>query len=249
MSSDAHGDNFIISSSGVNQYLEERDINEQCHATICNSSVVIAQLEIPYAVIGAALQLAQGSQLATDARRPVTILNPAPAATDIPVSLLANTDVIVPNESETETLTGISVDTSTDTLKAAARNLCSHGPRVAIITLGSKGAFLMAYLDETNDTNEPFYWSTIYPPFEVPKVEDTVGAGDAFIGGLAFALWHSRCVQTPSEGQRLAKLGISYPQLEKCVKFACACGSYSVQTRGAQTSLPLADESLTNLLV
>lgn len=71
-----------------------------------------------------------------------TILNPAPALEDVPEELLRVTDMIIPNETETEILTGIQVSDESS-LKAAAEHLHQLGIEAVIITIGSKGAFMM----------------------------------------------------------------------------------------------------------
>ena len=66
------------------------------------------------------------------------LLNPAPAATVSP-ELLANVDVIAPNQIEAETLTGLPISTIESALKAAER-LLRLGPASGVITLGERGA-------------------------------------------------------------------------------------------------------------
>ena len=84
-------------------------------------------------------------------------------------------DIIVPNESELQLLTGVSV-TDTDSAETAAKTLLAKGVKTVIVTLGANGALLV--------TNKV---ATHIPTFKVDVV-DTTAAGDAFIGGLAAAL-------------------------------------------------------------
>lgn len=77
--------------------------------------------------------------IAKDAGK-TTILNPAPARETIPTELLEKTDIIIPNETETEIITGIRV-TDHNSLVAAAEKLHELGIGTVIITLGSAGAF------------------------------------------------------------------------------------------------------------
>ena len=67
-------------------------------------------------------------------------MNPAPARETIPTELLEKTDIIIPNETETEIITGIRV-TDHNSLVAAAEKLHELGIGTVIITLGSAGAF------------------------------------------------------------------------------------------------------------
>ena len=68
------------------------------------------------------------------------ILNPAPAMRTVPEELLKTTDVIAPNETETEILTGIKVVDEESMQKAAAK-LHALGIKVVLITIGSQGSF------------------------------------------------------------------------------------------------------------
>jgi len=83
--------------------------------------------------------------------------------------------MIVPNETETETLTGIHV-TDEASMQAAAAKLHALGIAAVIITIGSKGAFY----DVAGRHG-------IIPAFKV-KAVDTTSAGDTFIGAMSSAL-------------------------------------------------------------
>ena len=84
-------------------------------------------------------------------------------------------DILVPNESELELLSGQPV-TDIDSAEFAAQVLLEKGVKTVIVTLGSNGALLV--------TDEKI---THVPTFKVDVV-DTTAAGDAFISGLATAL-------------------------------------------------------------
>ena len=79
--------------------------------------------------------------------------------------------LIVPNELELQTLTGLPTETLDD-VAIAANELRSRGPRTAIVTLGPRGALVV-----------------VRRPTHIPGMTvtaaDTSGAGDAFCGALA----------------------------------------------------------------
>ncbi len=70
-------------------------------------------------------------------------MNPAPALENVPEELLKVTDMIIPNETETEILTGVTISDEAS-LQAAASKLHALGIEVVIITIGSKRSFLRA---------------------------------------------------------------------------------------------------------
>lgn len=164
---DASGDNAIIISPGAAGRISEADV--EAHAgLIASSAVFVTQLEQPIPAAHRALAIARDG----GAR---TILNPAPAA-DIPEAMLALSDIVTPNESEAEGLTGIAVATVADAERAADA-LIAQGVGAAVITLGENGAF---YKDGARKAH--------VPAMKAGPVVETTGAGDAFNGAFAVAL-------------------------------------------------------------
>ena len=134
-----------------------------------------------------------------------TILNPAPAA-QLPAELLDLTDIIIPNETEAQILTGLAVDTPESAFEAA-KKLQEKGPQTVIVTLGKMGA---VYL--TGDQQD-------FIAAEQVHAVDTTGAGDAFVGCLAFQLARKK-------------------SLAVALQSACAVATRSVLKIGTQTSFP-----------
>ena len=134
---------------------------------IASADVLICQLEIPLESSQRALQIGRENKVRT-------ILNPAPGRS-LGRELLELCDVIAPNETETEIITGLPVDTE-DQIAAAGRRLREMGCEVVIITLGHRGAMLVS--EER----------TVYFPAVKTEAVDTTGAGDAFIGSFAYFL-------------------------------------------------------------
>ncbi len=200
---DKTGQNSIVIVPGANDGLSPEDVRTAT-AAIQSASVLIGQLEIPIETTLAAFRVAKekGSVL--------TILNPAPAA-KLPDELLRLTDMIVPNETETALLTGLSVETL-EQAEAAARTLHKHGPKTVIITLGSRGVLFV-------EGDAPAQ----HVPAQHVEAVDTTGAGDAFVGSLAYFL------------------GVGRP-LRDAVERACAVATQSVLKIGTQTSFPTREE-------
>ena len=177
---EATGDNAILISPGAAASLSPADIEAQA-AAIGQAKVFVTQLEQPLDAALRGLEIARAQGV-------TTILNPAPAA-DLPDSLLACCDYLTPNESESEALTGVTVN-SVDSAIRAAKILHKRGIGSALITLGAAGALL--YDGERAEH---------FPSLDAGPVVETTGAGDAFNGGLAVALAEGK---TPREAVRFA---------------------------------------------
>ena len=110
------------------------------------------------------------------------------------------------DETEAEILTGIEV-TDDDTARKAGQKLLEFGAENAIVTMGKRGAMLVSAEG-----------SSLISAFEVDAV-DATAAGDAFTGGLAYAL---------ANGE----------DMRGAVKFANAVAALAVTKMGAQPSMP-----------
>jgi ribokinase len=195
---DAEGRNAIVYVPGANSALSPADVRA-AGAAIAGADAVVSQLEIPLP------STAEAFRLAAQARRPVTILNPAPAAL-LPRELVALCDVIVPNQLEAQMITGIAVRGPEDA-RAAARRLLEAGAKAAVVTLGGQGALVA---DRDGDA---------YIEAVRVDVVDSTGAGDAFIGTLAYALARRE-------------------PLRRAARLASAAAALAVTRIGTQASFP-----------
>lgn len=200
-----NGNNSITVISGSNMTLNKDEI-EKSKEIIENSDILISQFEVPEEVILEAFKIAKENNK-------ITILNPAPAK-KIDEELLKYTDIIIPNETEAEFLTGIKVN-DLESAKLAANGLLEKGVKFVIVTLGSKGAAVISKED-----------GQIVEAYKV-KAIDTTAAGDSFIGGLS---------------SKLDIESLSFENLLKAVKFANKVSSITVQRKGAQPSIARLEE-------
>ncbi|ANE75411.1 ribokinase [Dickeya solani] len=155
------GANAAVTPDYLNRYQQK----------IIDASALLMQLESPLETVTAAARLAHdhGTKV---------ILNPAPACS-LPDELLSLVDMITPNETEAQILTGVTVETEDDAQRAA-QVLHNKGIATVLITLGSRGVWL----------SEQGKGQRI-PGFRV-KAVDTIAAGDTFNGALVTALLESR---------------------------------------------------------
>ncbi|GIV11495.1 MAG: ribokinase [Fimbriimonadales bacterium] len=174
----AQGENSIVVAPGANMRLTAADIQRAADA-FADADAVIAQLEIPTEAVEAAAQLARQHSARF-------LLNPAPAR-ELPPSLYAHSDYLIPNQTEGRQLTG-----ETDT-PAILRALHARGCRTVILTLGAQG---VAYYNDGAPHTVPAY---------AVQAVDTTAAGDAFVAGFAVALCEGSTLEQAIDfGQRAA---------------------------------------------
>jgi ribokinase len=163
---DSSGQNSIVIIPQANMALTVKNI-DKAESVIADSDVLVLQCEVPMEANKRAAEIANKNDT-------LVILNPAPAC-EIPDAILSLTDLLTPNESETEILTGMPTHSNEQAIEAA-HNLLSKGIETVILTLGSRGSFL---LTEKMDK--------LIPAYSV-NVIDTTAAGDAYCGALAASL-------------------------------------------------------------
>ncbi len=197
-------DNRILVYSGANLGISKSDVDEALqNATAADT--LLCQLEVPTYIVGYALRKARAIGM-------TTVLNPAPAK-ELPADFYYNVDIIIPNETETQILTGINPKDWTSQLEAM-REFHDRGVRYVVLTLGSAGS---AVSDNGKLVSH-------IPALKVNAV-DTTGAGDTFVGALALTYPH---------------IGM-YSFKEACL-FATRAASITVARRGAAESIPSFEE-------
>lgn len=167
---DPAGDNSIVIVPQANATLSPGRV-DTARDTIAKAAVLMLQLEIPMETVVAAAKIAHegGAKV---------MLNPAPAPPSggLPDELWKYIDLLIPNQTEAELLTGVRVRDEASA-KAAAKVLRDKGVAQVIVTMGERGALIL------NENNV----ATHVPAYDVLPV-DTTAAGDAFCGALAATL-------------------------------------------------------------
>jgi ribokinase len=197
----ADGENSIGVASGANACLAPAHI-ERAASAIEASSTILLQLEIPLETVVRAAEIGSAAGCRV-------ILNPAPAQ-ELPAELYPLLDIISPNETEAELLTGIAVKDESSAAAAAA-SLHDRGVDTVLITLGASGVFL-----STGASSE-------IVPAHVVDVVDTTAAGDVFNGNLAAAL----CRDLQLED------ALAYAQTAAALSVQCLGAQPSAPTRSA----------------
>ncbi|XP_059661387.1 ribokinase-like [Cornus florida] len=195
------GQNSIIIVGGANMSCWPQTLSEEDLETVRSAGIVLLQREIPdYVNI-------QVAKAARSAGVPV-ILDAGGVDAPIPPELLSFVDILSPNESELDRLTGMQTE-SFDQISQAVLKCHKMGVKQILVKLGSKGSALFV------EGEEPIK----QPIISAARVLDTTGAGDTFTAAFAVAL---------VEGKSKTE----------CLRFAAAAASLCVQVKGAIPSMP-----------
>jgi ribokinase len=200
---DDSGENSVNAVYGTNMLVDESySVKAIDNLEVSRNDIFLVQQEI-------SLQATEVAMAKVSSLGATVILDPAPSRKDSH-RLLELANILTPNQHEAEDLTGITVS-DLESAQAAASSLCSEYGGTVIVTLAELGAWV-----------ENEHISQIVPSFSVNPVA-TVGAGDAFNGGLAAAL----------------NLGSG---ILEAVRIGNATGALCVTRHGAQEAMPTREE-------
>lgn len=191
------GNVFATIIQGANYKINKADI-DRIKPLLKEVGLILLQLEIPIDIVEYAITV--GKEYGCK-----VMLNTAPAF-EISEMILSKCDILVMNEIEASFYMKEEIKTIEDARKhilpfaRKMKNTC-------IVTLGEKGALI-------SDGKDIKY----FPAKKVDAVE-TTGAGDSFIGGLAYA-------------------ALKNIDMDQSMIFATCCSSITVQGIGAQSSMP-----------
>jgi len=206
---DESGENMISVAPGANFHLSKSDIIKSSEI-IKKATSLVVQMEIPIETIEVIYEIASEGNV-------IRILNPAPLKA-IPLNVLKNIDIIIPNEGELYRLHSL---LKLPDIKSEGKNkiiqtskaIADLGIPIVITTLGGEGCLI--YDRENEEVIE-------IPAIKVNTV-DTVGAGDCFNGVLASKLCNGETIVN-------------------AVKYAKTAASIAVTRKGAQDSMPYLNE-------
>ncbi len=192
---DRRGENQIAVASGANHELSAEQVRAGIEAAVVDGAVVLVSLELADGAVAAAVETAESAGL------PV-VLNPGPARV-LPDEVLGGVSVLTPNEHEVGGLGPPGV-----------AGLLDLGVGAVVVTRGAAGC-------ELHRPGREVLRQAAYPV----DVVDTVGAGDAFSGALAWALADRR-------------------PLEEAVRLAAAAGALATRRPGARGDTSTAEDVL-----
>jgi ribokinase len=161
-----NGNNSIVVDPSANFALSRTDL-EKAAGVIGAADALCTVLEIPMDVVEAALQIARKAGK-------LTVLDAGPPR-HCPPEILKLADIVSPNETELEHLTGEKVSGRVSAQEAATK-LLDLGVKTVVLKLGSDGAMLV-----TREGAKHF------PACKVEAVDPTA-AGDAFTAALTVQL-------------------------------------------------------------
>ena len=161
------GQNSLCFFPGANRCLSPEEV--RANPQVFNrGDILLSTMEPGEATVYAAIEVAKS-------RGAFVMLDTAPPPMAIPPHIPALVDIVKPNETEAEALTGIAV-TDVATAMAALEALKNMGFKLPIVTLGDQGSVTF------------IGGRAVHIPAHRVETVDTTAAGDAFHGALASVL-------------------------------------------------------------
>jgi len=161
-----NGNNCITVDPAANFTLTPADI-ERAREVIEGADALVTVLEIPMDVVEAALRIARKAGK-------LTVLDAGPPR-DCPPEVLRLADIVSPNETELEALSGVKV-TGREEARQGAEKLLALGVQTLVLKLGADGAMLVTGKGAQH-----------FPAHKVNPIDPTA-AGDAFTAALTVQL-------------------------------------------------------------
>jgi len=161
------GENMIVVMPGSNMHCSVEYLKGH-QDIIKNAEIILLQLEIPMESVKYVL--------ANKGEKTLIILDPAPYNEQLTYEDLQKVDILTPNETEFQYLTGKPFSSEGEELLTDSQKLMTSGPKRCIVTLGEKGGYVL---------NKDGY--TTFDPVRIQEVDSTA-AGDTFNGALASRL-------------------------------------------------------------
>lgn len=200
-----NGENCIVIVPGANDCLSPKHVITASEL-IKNATVLLCQFETPLDVTLHALRIHKGHGL--------SIVNAAPAIENFDPEIFELCDIFCVNETEAEVITKIQL-LELSNAQEVIDVLLSKGCNLVILTLGPLGA---VYASKSDRKIKQISATEVQPV-------DTTGAGDAFLGSLAyFKAYH--------------------PHLStyECIERACEIATRSVLKTGTIESFPTKED-------
>ena len=196
---DDERENYIVGIYGANMACDEIQVQATSLA-LDGADALLLQMEIPLDVSLEAARIARQKEVRV-------IYDPAPPS-EIPFSSYQSFDIIAPNQSEAEVLTGVEVS-GIDSAYKAASILRVRGAHTALIKLGEQGV--------------------------VYSTGDFVGHVPSPFRSKQSTPWQR---ETGSQARSCSRPLPKDSRIERALRFASAAGALVVTKRGAQDAMP-----------
>jgi len=146
--------------------------------------MIMMQLEMPLETVYATHRLA--------AKYDIPVFLDAGPPMPVDLELMKGMYILSPNETETEALTGVAIDTEANASQAAKMLFRKAAPRYVILKMGSRGVY---FYDGSS--------AELIPTFDI-KAIDSTAAGDTFNAALAVRLCNGEPIRRAIDAAQAA---------------------------------------------